>query len=215
MLGDERDGPRGRIQFMQKMLEQGGTPSDEAVHHIDRCCLSCLNCRTACPSSSVDYARLVDTARAYIHEHYRRPLNERFLRWIISKVFTRPVLTRLIIVLRATWSALQAAVLPLGRLGVMREKGAAISRPRGPELLRRPESDRQAYRAAARLRAEIAVARLRSTAAASPQLSRRGIELVPLEGAGHAAARFPIIWADDGEGKRPFASKRLIIVYMK
>ena len=92
VLGDERDGPRGRIQFMQKMLEPGGEITEEAVHHIDRC-LSCLNCRTACPSS-VDYARLVDKARAHIHEHYRRPINERFLRWIVATVFTRPALTR-------------------------------------------------------------------------------------------------------------------------
>ncbi len=72
LLGDERDGPRGRIVQMQKMLEPGGVISAETVHHVDRC-LSCLNCRSACPSS-VDYQRLVDEARIYIHEHYRRPL---------------------------------------------------------------------------------------------------------------------------------------------
>ena len=93
VLGDERDSPRGRIQFMQKMLEEGGTPSDEAVHHIDRC-LSCLNCRTTCPSS-VDYARLVDKSRAYIHEHYRRPLGDRFMRWIIATVFPYPARTKI------------------------------------------------------------------------------------------------------------------------
>ena len=49
LIGDERDGPRGRIVMMQAMLETGGRPTREAVHHIDRC-LSCLACRTACPS---------------------------------------------------------------------------------------------------------------------------------------------------------------------
>src|SRR5271170_5124796 len=67
LLGDERDSPRGRIVMMQQMLERGGAPTAETVHHVDRC-LSCLGCRSACPSS-VDYARLVDQARAYIYEH--------------------------------------------------------------------------------------------------------------------------------------------------
>src|SRR5215470_14812036 len=75
LLGDERDSPRGRIVMMQDMLEQGGVPSPETVLHIDRC-LSCLGCRTACPSG-VDYAKLVDLARAHIETHYRRPWGER------------------------------------------------------------------------------------------------------------------------------------------
>src|ERR1700722_12961890 len=69
LLGDERDGPRGRIVQMQQMLEPGGPVSPEAVLHVDRC-PSCLNCRSACPSG-VDYQRLVDEARVYIHQHYR------------------------------------------------------------------------------------------------------------------------------------------------
>ena len=72
LLGDERDSPRGRIVLMKDMLEKGGAPTKEQVYHIDRC-LSCLNCKTACPSS-VNYQRLVDQARAHIQEHYRRPL---------------------------------------------------------------------------------------------------------------------------------------------
>ncbi len=71
LLGDERDGPRGRIVMMQNMLQAGGVPDAQTVLHIDRC-LSCLACRTACPSS-VDYARLVDEARSHIQTHYRRP----------------------------------------------------------------------------------------------------------------------------------------------
>src|ERR1700690_810070 len=67
LLGDERDSPRGRIVMMQQMLEEGGPPSPQTVHHVDRC-LSCLACSTACPSS-VDYRRLVDQARAHIETH--------------------------------------------------------------------------------------------------------------------------------------------------
>ena len=88
LLGDERDGPRGRIELIQAMLEAGGAPPKETVTHIDRC-LSCLACVTACPSG-VDYAQLIDHGRAHIEEHYRRPLFERFLRWAIPHVLTRP-----------------------------------------------------------------------------------------------------------------------------
>src|ERR1041385_5486240 len=88
LLGDERDGPRGRIVQMQAMLEPGGVVTPEAVHHVDRC-LSCLNCVTACPSS-VDYRRLVDEARIHIETHHRRPAMDRLLRWIIATVMTRP-----------------------------------------------------------------------------------------------------------------------------
>ncbi len=71
LLGDERDGPRGRIVMMQNMLQKGGAPDAQTVLHVDRC-LSCLACRTACPSS-VDYARVVDEARVHIQTHYAAP----------------------------------------------------------------------------------------------------------------------------------------------
>src|ERR1051326_4135658 len=93
LLGDERDSPRGRIVMMQQMLEQGGPPSAETVTHLDRC-LSCLGCRTACPSG-VDYARLIDKSRTHVEQHYHRPLADRILRWTIANVLTRPALTRI------------------------------------------------------------------------------------------------------------------------
>src|SRR5476651_1358079 len=84
LLGDERDSPRGRIVLMQNMLQDGGAPSAETVLHLDRC-LTCLGCRTACPSG-VDYARLIDAARDHIHTHYRRPLGDALLRWTLARV---------------------------------------------------------------------------------------------------------------------------------
>jgi glycolate oxidase iron-sulfur subunit len=180
VLGDERDGPRGRIQFMQKMLEEGGTPSHEAVHHIDRC-LSCLNCRTTCPSS-VDYARLVDISRAYIHAHYKRPPGERVLRWIIANIFPYPSRTKLALLL-APLGRIAAFVLPLGRLETMLKKASA---PRGPERLTRPE---KALKRIALLPGCVQKAVMPEIdAAASRVLARRGIELVPLEGAGCCGA---------------------------
>jgi len=122
LLGDERDGPRGRIVMMQKMLEEGGAPSPETVLHVDRC-LSCLACRTACPSS-VDYARLVDLSRAHIEENFRRPPRERLLRWAIAEIMSKPSRVRFALRL-ARWFAPVAALLP-GRAGVMGRKGASL-----------------------------------------------------------------------------------------
>ncbi len=131
LLGDERDGPRGRIVMMQNMLESGGAPSAETVLHIDRC-LSCLGCRTACPSG-VDYARLADAARAHIETHYTRPVSERVTRWLIAKVLTQTRLATFGVTL-AKLTAPLARRLP-GRLGVMartalKARTAAATEPR-------------------------------------------------------------------------------------
>src|SRR2546423_9593786 len=69
LLGDERDSPRGRIMLIQNMLESAAPPTAETVKHLDQC-LSCLGCKTACPSG-VDYSALIDTARIHIAKHYR------------------------------------------------------------------------------------------------------------------------------------------------
>src|SRR5579872_6021121 len=122
LLGDERDGPRGRIVMIQNMLEAGIAPSPETVLHVDRC-LSCLACRTACPSS-VDYARLVDLSRAHIEENFRRPPRERLLRWAIAEIMSKPSRVRFALRL-ARWFAPVAALLP-GRAGVMGRKGASL-----------------------------------------------------------------------------------------
>jgi glycolate oxidase iron-sulfur subunit len=93
VLGDELDSPRGRIYLMKEMLEQGRPADAETVKHIDRC-LSCLACMTTCPSG-VHYMHLVDHARAYIEQTYRRPLSDRMLRWVLAKVIPYPTRFRL------------------------------------------------------------------------------------------------------------------------
>jgi glycolate oxidase iron-sulfur subunit len=112
LLGDELDGPRGRIALIQHMLESGAPPPPETVKHLDRC-LSCLSCMTTCPSG-VNYMHLIDHARAYVEDAYRRPWADRTLRSLLSAVMTRPWLFRLAAGLAGSFR--WAAALAPGRL---------------------------------------------------------------------------------------------------
>jgi glycolate oxidase iron-sulfur subunit len=96
LLGDELDSPRGRIYLIKDMLEGGKPATEEVVRHVDRC-LSCLSCMTTCPSG-VHYMHLVDHARAYIEETYKRPWPERALRRVLSMVLPHPGRFRLALV---------------------------------------------------------------------------------------------------------------------
>jgi glycolate oxidase iron-sulfur subunit len=87
---DENESPRGRIDLIREMLEQGGKPKPETVRHLDSC-LSCLSCMSTC-AVKVDYAHLVDRARAHIEIHHRRNIRDRLLRWGLVTVLTRPEL---------------------------------------------------------------------------------------------------------------------------
>jgi glycolate oxidase iron-sulfur subunit len=109
LLGDELDGPRGRIYLMKNMLEGSEPVGAETVRHIDRC-LSCLSCMTTCPSG-VDYMHLVDHGRRHIEENYRRPLADRALRALLAAVLPRPALFRLALC-AATWARPLRALLP-------------------------------------------------------------------------------------------------------
>src|SRR5689334_13345629 len=74
LLGDELDGPRGRIYLIKQVLE--GTPATEKTQlHLDRC-LTCLSCETTCPSG-VRYGHLVDIGRRVVEEQVgRAPLDK-------------------------------------------------------------------------------------------------------------------------------------------
>jgi len=63
LLGDELDGPGGRIYLVKQVLE-GAAPTVKTRLHLDRC-LSCRSCETTCPSG-VQYGRLADIGRAII-----------------------------------------------------------------------------------------------------------------------------------------------------
>lgn len=96
LLGDELDGPRGRIYLIKDMLENDRAPTPRVVRHVDRC-LSCLACMTTCPSG-VHYMHLVDQARHRIAARYVRPLTERLLRGFLAFVLPRPTLFRLALI---------------------------------------------------------------------------------------------------------------------
>ncbi|WP_120631664.1 glycolate oxidase subunit GlcF [Ruegeria sp. EL01] len=89
VLGDELDSPRGRIYLIKDMLENKRVPDETTVKHIDRC-LSCLACMTTCPSG-VHYMHLVDHAREYIEDNYKRPFSDRALRWILAQILPYPM----------------------------------------------------------------------------------------------------------------------------
>ncbi|MFO1147624.1 MAG: glycolate oxidase subunit GlcF [Alsobacter sp.] len=88
LLGDELDSPRGRIYLIKDMLESGKPATREVVTHVDRC-LSCLSCMTTCPSG-VHYMHLVDHARSYINQTYRRPWTDRAMRSLLAFVLPHP-----------------------------------------------------------------------------------------------------------------------------
>lgn len=84
LLGDELDGPRGRIYLIKDMLETQKV-EPVAVTHLDRC-LTCRACETTCPSG-VEYSQLLEIARDYVSRNYRRGLLDRIKRrWLIRTV---------------------------------------------------------------------------------------------------------------------------------
>ena len=89
LLGDELDGPRGRIYQIKQMLE-GAPPSQSTQLHLDRC-LTCLNCETTCPSG-VRYGRLVDIGREVVERRTRRNPWDRLKRSVLSFVLPRAAL---------------------------------------------------------------------------------------------------------------------------
>jgi glycolate oxidase iron-sulfur subunit len=85
LLGDELDGPRGRIYLIKQMLE-GQHATERTQQHLDRC-LTCRNCETTCPSG-VQYGRLVDIGRAMVEAQVPRRGAARTLRAALREGLT-------------------------------------------------------------------------------------------------------------------------------
>ena len=88
LLGDELDGPRGRIYLIKQVLE-GAEPTRKTQQHLDRC-LTCRNCESTCPSG-VEYGHLIDLGRKLVDAKVPRPLPERALRWALKEGLPSPL----------------------------------------------------------------------------------------------------------------------------
>ncbi len=88
LLGDELDGPRGRIYLIKQVLE-GRAATAKTQLHLDRC-LTCRNCETTCPSG-VQYGRLVDIGRKIVDAQVERPLAGRLTRMALAKGLNSPL----------------------------------------------------------------------------------------------------------------------------
>src|SRR5205814_3214454 len=88
ILGDELDGPRGRIYLIKQVLE-GETPTRQTQLHLDRC-LTCRNCESTCPSG-VEDGHLVDIGRKVVDDQVPRGAGSRLLRWALKEGLTSPL----------------------------------------------------------------------------------------------------------------------------
>ncbi len=89
LLGDELDGPRGRIYLIKQLLE-GKAVTEKTRTHLDRC-LTCRSCETTCPSG-VQYGRLLDIGRKVIEDRLPRPIREALPRKLLGEILPRPAL---------------------------------------------------------------------------------------------------------------------------
>lgn len=182
VLGDELDGPRGRIYLVKQVLE-GVEPTAKTRLHLDRC-LTCRSCETTCPSG-VQYGRLLDIGRGIVERKTTRGTGDRALRGLLAFVLPRRALFGFLLGLGRAFRPLLPAPL--------REK----VHPRGT-----PAGAWPAPRHARRLLAlggcvQPALAP-EINAAAARVLDRVGISLVEVAGAGCCGAlRFHL---NDHEG---------------
>lgn len=120
LLGDELDGPRGRIYLIKQVLE-GEPVTRKTQLHLDRC-LTCRNCETTCPSG-VEYAALLDIGRRIVDEKVPRPALERARRGLLRENLASPMFN---MALRAGQTV--RPLLP----NVLRQKVPPASRDRRP-----------------------------------------------------------------------------------
>ena len=187
LTGDELEGPRGRIYLIQRMLEQGATPSVETVRHIDSC-LSCFSCKTTCPSG-VDYMHLIDHARAYVADRHRRPWNERLVRRMLAAILPYPRRMRAAVVLAYLGRPLAGIfgrfdlLKPVAAMLVLAGRSKGSSADSAPPPVSGPRMKVALLRGCAEpvLRPEIRAATIRL-------LHRAGCEVVDIEGEGCCGA---------------------------
>lgn len=171
LLGDELDGPRGRIYQIKQVLE-GHAPTRITQGHLDRC-LTCRSCETTCPSG-VRYGRLADIGRHLVEEQVERPLKERLLRSALVALVPHP----------KRFGALAA----LGRLArplLPAKLAAKVPNPRPAGVWPRPRGRKRVLVLAGCVQS---VATPLTNTAAARVLDRLGLDLVIVPEAGCCGA---------------------------
>ncbi len=134
LLGDELDGPRGRIYMIKQVLE--GAPAGRSTQlHLDRC-LTCLNCQTTCPSG-VEYGHLVDIGRKIVEQRVKRSFGERAVRWLLREALTSALFGPAVKVGRAMRPLLPRRMreqLPAGEAARPAPRSADWTAAAGPRL---------------------------------------------------------------------------------
>lgn len=108
LLGDELDGPRGRIYQMKELFERGEV-SKSTRQHLDRCLL-CRNCETTCPSG-VQYHTLLEVGRTAVEAWSVRPWHQRLTRKLLRMLLPQPGLFKLLLTLGRCVMPLLPAIL--------------------------------------------------------------------------------------------------------
>ena len=139
LIGDELDGPRGRIYLLKNLFEHELTPTKKVVKHIDRC-LSCLSCMTTCPSS-VNYMHLVDEGRGYIEKKFKRPLPDRLFRRLLAFTLPHPGRLRLLLILSGLLSPVRQLLPARFRNALKLSSPAARTRIK-PQTINRDKTGR-------------------------------------------------------------------------
>ena len=109
LLGDELDGPRGRIYLIKQALEHPETTTAGTLKHLDRC-LSCRSCETTCPSG-VEYHSLLQIGKSVVEQQVKRPLHQTLIHWGMQSILPYPARFRPLFKLGTLFRPLLPSVL--------------------------------------------------------------------------------------------------------
>ena len=129
LLGDELDGPRGRIYLIKQVLE-GAEPTAKTRLHLDRC-LTCRSCESTCPSG-VHYSRLLDIGRDVVEQKVPRRGSDALMRGTLKNLLPRPMVFGAAMSIRCAFASLQHAWADMPRCFVAEKRRPEYSRHSSP-----------------------------------------------------------------------------------